>query len=247
MYLNATSLCPETTLQPPRLPTEPPYAGRAAHSAGRPLRLPAKPSFLRLKSLFLRLQILCYDRPSADQLLRSASGVRRTRRGKQHCFTAGALLDISAINIIGLSAVAVNPPYITLLQNDAEIVGTDTPDAGIRRTADFTFSDGIPQRQMMFENQRPFCLDSLWLRTVQYRRHHLPEAIPRVSVIEILFSGPNGGKRAQNQNPAVFIKQRIEGMLYSFSSGLRFSGHCFPHFPFRLILISVCSLSPRRT
>lgn len=86
----------------------------------------------------------------------------------------------------------------------------------------FTAGNHIPDGNAILKEQLFFLRNRLWNLPAGESRQEFPEAVLRMAVIKLLLPGFHRGKGPENQNPGIFVINRLKCMGYFFICFHRF-------------------------
>ena len=84
------------------------------------------------------------------------------------------------------------------------------------------YTDDIPLDNAILKEQLFFLRNRLWNLPAGESRQKFPEAVLRMAVIKLLLPGFHRGKGPENQNPGIFVINRLKCMGYFFICFHRF-------------------------
>lgn len=158
------------------------------------------------------LKIIPYDRPSSDQRVIRPCGIRGTGGRQTDGVASGHGQKVLPVQpVCGFSAAEYGAD-IAGIQNGADVVRHGGADGGIGGACDFTCGAGVPQRDMIGKQKRLFFVNGTGQTAAAYSGKGFPETIARMTVIEIVCTGSDRRKGAENQNAAGGVIDRRKRM-----------------------------------
>ena len=152
------------------------------------------------------------DLPFFQKSLHRKSGVGRAGGGKLDRLDAGERKEVPLVHGMGQRTVAGDVGHAAALQDRCQVIGLYIPHRAVGGAGDGTGRDRVPQRDMVREREGFFLLDRHRRCFIKEAREQRPESVLRVAVEEFRFAGFDRRKGAQNQQAALPVVQRRDGM-----------------------------------